>query len=141
MDEVVLRVEMHTLNGTTLVTVVGEVDAASLLTLQAPLDELSLERHILVDTSGVRFMDSSGLKVILAQRMRMVESGGSIYIRNPSPCVQRLIEVTGLDDVLYEPQVAASPETSEVEAAIVAGGQIVGTSPAGEPLVEGPNSK
>jgi|GEM_PF-5354174 len=40
-----------------------------MLALHACFDELSLERRIVVDMSGVRFMDSSGLKVILAQQM------------------------------------------------------------------------
>jgi anti-sigma B factor antagonist len=102
MDDT-LRVELRNLNGTALIVVIGEVDTDSILVLQASLDQLSLERHVLVDMSGVRFMDSSGLKVILAQRMRMIENSGSIYICNPSPAVQRLVEVTGLDDILYAP--------------------------------------
>ena len=110
MDDVLLddivRVEVQNLNGTALLTVIGVVDAASLLALQAALDDVSLERHILVDLSGVRFMDSSGLKVILAQRARMVESGGSIHLRDPSPAVRLLVDVTGLAHVLYEPEVA-----------------------------------
>jgi anti-anti-sigma factor len=102
MDDGVLRVEVSHLNGTTHLAVIGELDANSTLALQAPLYELSLERHILVDMAGVGFIDSSGLKVLLAQRMRMVESDGSIYICNPSEAVRRLIETTGLTDVLLE---------------------------------------
>jgi anti-sigma B factor antagonist len=103
MDDV-LSVEVQSHDGSTLVTAVGEVDADSMRVLEAPLEEVSLERTVLVDMSGVRFMDSSGLKVILAQRMRMIESGGSIHICNPSPAVRRLVEVTGLNHVLYEPE-------------------------------------
>ena len=111
MDDVLL-VEVQSHDGTTLVTAVGEVDADSMLLLQAPLEKLSLERQILLDMSGVRFMDSSGLKVILAQRMRMIESGGSIHICNPSSAVRRLVEVTGLNHVLYQPWEAVSPSLS-----------------------------
>ncbi|MEY2401208.1 MAG: anti-sigma factor antagonist [Ilumatobacteraceae bacterium] len=102
--EDVLRVDISHLNGTTFVTVTGELDANSTLALQAPLCELSLERHILVDMAGVGFIDSSGLKVLLAQRIRMSESDGSIHIRNPSEAVRRLIETTGLTDILLEPK-------------------------------------
>jgi anti-sigma B factor antagonist len=99
----VLHVDVQSLNGSTLIAVVGEVDIDSMPELQATLDELSIERQILVDLSGVLFMDSSGLNVLLRQRTRMTEKGGSIYICNPSPAVQRLVEITGLDDVLYAP--------------------------------------
>ena len=78
-----------------MVTVTGEIDADSMLALQAPLSELSLDSQIFLDMSGVRFMDSSGLKVILNQRMRMTEPGGSIHIRQASSAVQRLLEVSG----------------------------------------------
>ena len=114
MDDI-LRVEVQSLNGSTLVTVIGEVDACSMLALKAPLDELSLERRIFVDMSRVRFMDSSGLQVILTQRMRMIEHGGSIYICRPSSAVARLVKVAGLDRVLYPPDEVVLP-ASYVEA-------------------------
>jgi anti-anti-sigma factor len=90
-----LRVEVTHADRITVVTVTGEIDADSMHALQAPLSELGLESHIFLDMSGVRFMDSSGLKVILAQRIRMTEPGGSIRIRHASSAVQRLLEVSG----------------------------------------------
>ena len=110
MDDL-LRVEVQDLNEGVLITVVGEVDAASVGALEAPLDGAGLERDILVDMAGVRFMDSSGLKVILEQRMRMADRGGSIHVRNPSPAVQLLLDTTNLDHVLYESD-ATSAESS-----------------------------
>jgi anti-anti-sigma factor len=102
MDAGVLRVELSPRDNATLVIVHGDIDAHSRLALQAPLYELSLEHRILVDMAGVGFMDSSGLHVLLAQRMRMGEAGGSIYICNPSNAVRRLIETTGLTDIFFE---------------------------------------
>ncbi len=102
MNDQALRVEVTSTDRITVVTVTGELDADSMLALQAPLSELSLESHIVLDMSGVRFMDSSGLKVILAQRIRMTEPGGSIHIRQASSSVQRVLEVSGLADLLQE---------------------------------------
>ena len=102
MDNEHLRVEVTEADCITLVTVIGEIDADSMVALQAPLSELSLESHILLDMSGVRFMDSSGLKVILTQRLRMTEPGGSVHIRHASPAVHRVVEVCGLTDLLRE---------------------------------------
>ncbi len=103
MNDEALRVEVTLTDRTTVVTVAGEIDADSMLALQAPLHDLGLESHIVVDMSGVRFMDSSGLKVILTQRNRMTETGGSLRIRHPSPAVRRVLDVSGLTDVLFEP--------------------------------------
>ena len=103
MDDEALCVEVTYADRITVVTVTGEIDADSMLALQAPLSELSPRSHILLDMSGVRFMDSSGLKVILTQRIKMIETGGSIHIRHASPAVQRVVQVSGLTDILREP--------------------------------------
>ena len=101
-DDAGLRVEVSHAARITVLTVTGEIDADSMVALQAPLSELSLESHIVLDMSGVRFMDSSGLKVILEQRIRMTEPGGSIHIRHSSSAVQRVLEVSGLTHLLQE---------------------------------------
>ena len=105
MQDDVLRVDVSYVDEMTMVEVHGEIDADSVLTLRAPLEQLSLERRVLVDMAGVGFMDSSGLHVLLAQSMRMSEAGGSIHIRNPSRAVRRVVETTGLCDVLFETEV------------------------------------
>ncbi len=100
MDDEVLRVEVTYADRTTMVIVTGEVDAHSMLALQAPLSELSPHSHILLDMSGVTFMDCRGLRVILTQRIKMTEAGGSIHIHHPSGAVQRVTQICGLTDIL-----------------------------------------
>ena len=102
MDDEALRVEVTDADRITMVVVTGEIDADSMLALQAPLSELSPHSHILLDMSGVRFMDCRGLRVILTQRIKMTEAGGSIHIHHASPAVQRLMQVSGLTDILRE---------------------------------------
>ncbi len=98
----VLRVGVSHVDGMVRVTVHGEVDANSALALRAPLDQLDSERRICVDVAGVHFMDSTGINVLLTQRMRMLESGGSIHICNPSADARRIVEITGLCEVFFE---------------------------------------
>ena len=102
MDDEVLRVEVTDADRITVVIVTGEIDADSMLALQAPLSELSPQSHILLDMSAVRFMDCRGLRVILTQRIKMTEAGGSIHIRHASPAVKRLLQVSGLTDILRD---------------------------------------
>jgi anti-sigma B factor antagonist len=103
MDDEVIRVEVNYGDRNIVVIVTGEIDADSMLALQARLSELSLQSHILLDMSGVTFMDCRGLRVILAQRIKMTEAGGSIHIHLASRAVQRLMQVSGLTDILREP--------------------------------------
>jgi len=103
MDDEAIRVEVNYGDRNIVVIVTGEIDADSMLALQAPLSELSLQSHILLDMSGVTFMDCRGLRVILTQRIKMTEAGGSIHIHFASPAVQRLMQVSGLTDILCEP--------------------------------------
>ena len=106
MDEEVLRVEVTYADRITTVIVTGEIDFDSMLALQAPLSELSPQSHILLDMSGVGFMDCRGLRVILAQRVKMTEAGGSIEILHASPAVQRVMQLTGLTDIFGESDTA-----------------------------------
>ena len=102
MDDQVLRVDVTDADRITVVIVTGEIDAHSMFALQAPLAELSPQSHILLDMSGVPFMDCSGLRVILGQRIKMTEAGGSIRIHHASPAVQRIMQISGLTDLLRE---------------------------------------
>jgi anti-sigma B factor antagonist len=111
MHDDVLRVDVSHVDGMTLVTAHGEIDANSALTLRALLDQLGLERRVLLDMAGVEFMDSSGLHVLLTQGMRMSETGGAIHICNPSRAVRRVVETTALCEVLFEPE--ALPDARE----------------------------
>ena len=94
MDDQVLHVEVTYADRITVVVVTGEIDADSVIALQTPLSELSPQSHIRVDMSGVRFMDCRGLSVIVSQRIKMTEAGGSIHIRHASPAVLRIVQIT-----------------------------------------------
>jgi anti-sigma B factor antagonist len=102
VDDEVLSVEVTDADRVTVVVVTGEIDAGSMPALQVPLSELSLHSHIRLDMSGVRFMDCRGLRVILTQRIKMTEAGGSVHIRHASPAVLRVVQLAGLTDILYE---------------------------------------
>ena len=47
--------------------------------------------------SGVEFMDSSGLGLIMGRYELMRELGGGVTVRDPAPCVDRMLKLTGFD--------------------------------------------
>jgi anti-sigma B factor antagonist len=53
---------------------------------------------IVLDLSGLQFIDSSGLRVLISAHRELAERGGSLALRSPSETAQRLLEITGLVD-------------------------------------------
>ncbi|MEU0743008.1 STAS domain-containing protein [Streptomyces sp. NPDC006134] len=53
-------------------------------------------RHFLLDLSAVPFMDSSGMNIILRVYQEVREIPGSVHIINPTPAVQRILDLTGV---------------------------------------------
>jgi anti-sigma B factor antagonist len=86
-----------------VVWVRGELDVASAPRLrEAMLDALAGRDDafvITLDMSGIEFLDSTGLGVLVAVLKRMRFVGGDLVIRAPSRSVRKLFGLTGLDKV------------------------------------------
>ena len=86
----------------TLVTVAGECD---LHTGRQLRDVLTSEvsrgvRRLIVDLSGLGFMDSTGMQVLLSVRAVLTVRGGTVALVSPQPVVARILELTGADQVI-----------------------------------------
>ena len=57
-------------------------------------------RTITVDTSALEFIDSSGLMALIRARDAAVESGVGFQVRDPSPALRRIAELSGLEELL-----------------------------------------
>ena len=80
----------------------GEIDfdSAEVLAvrLRALIDHGALV--VVLDATHVTFLDSSGLRVIVAAANRFRAQGGQLFIEGMSGAVQRVLEITGLLDHL-----------------------------------------
>ncbi|MFD6160924.1 STAS domain-containing protein [Nocardia sp. NPDC060256] len=94
-----LQVQLNWVDSAAILTVGGEVDAASAPQLQSGIeDALGAEPALLVvDLSGVRFFGSAGLSVLLFAVEAAAKDGLRVVA---SAQVRRPIEVTGLDGIL-----------------------------------------
>ena len=91
---------------TTRVAVVGEVDLATALVLRDRLLNVLHEqtRAVLdVDLAGVTFLDCIGISALVAARNAAVQTGRQMRVTHPQPIVRRVLEMTGLLDVLTAP--------------------------------------
>lgn len=89
-----------------VVAVAGEVDleTASQLNDHALAALRDVSPHVVLDVSGVTFMDSTGLKVMVSIARRAGAASGSFAVVGSSRTVLRLLSLTGLDEAfpLYE---------------------------------------
>jgi anti-anti-sigma factor len=85
----------------------GEIDLAATDELRRRFEAVVTPgRHLVVDLSGVSFMDSSGIEALCVARRRALREGGSVSLRGPNPVVLRTLEITGVD-ALFEIDLAA----------------------------------
>ena len=82
-----------------VVSVGGEVDldTASQLNDHALDAVREVSPHVVLDLSGVTFMDSTGLKVMLSIQRRATLAGGSFAVACPGRPVRKILALTGLD--------------------------------------------
>ena len=86
-----------------LVSVSGELDLYSSERLQQAIDEARSvgADMVLVDLSGVAFIDSTALGVIVQESKRLEGRGLSLILVTNDPRTLRVLEVTGLDRTLH----------------------------------------
>ncbi len=81
-----------------VISVDGELDLSNVDRLGTAIsDSLGPEsKNLTLEVSGLRFMDSSGIALLVRTQARV----GSLTLREPSAVIRRLIEATGLVDIL-----------------------------------------
>lgn len=90
-------------SGTDVVlAVVGELDLSAAAAWDASVDEAlgQMPSQITIDLGGTTFVDSSGLRLLLTLRQTTGEREIAFRIANISHAVARLLEVTGLTDLV-----------------------------------------
>ena len=82
------------------VVLAGEIDHHTarqiMQTLAAKVDHY-LPIQCILDYKDVTFMDSSGVAIVIFMLRRMRELGGDVTVRDPAPCVDRMLRLTGFD--------------------------------------------
>lgn len=92
-------IDVHTdPSGAAIVTVSGDLDISNADALEATVASTVARRpeRLVFDLTRLRFMDSAGIAVLLGAAANVE----SVHIRNPTPAVRRVVELTGLTQVL-----------------------------------------
>ena len=81
----------------------GDVDHHSAVAIRSGIDTLLYRvrpRRLYLDLSGVDFMDSSGLGLIMGRYALMKEIGGDVIVAEPTAGVERVLKLAGLERVV-----------------------------------------
>jgi anti-sigma B factor antagonist len=97
-DETYCAADVYRENGTAVIRLSGELDMVSVERVRAVIDEaLANENERLVfDVSELEFMDSSGIALLISVTRKVP----AVEVRNPTAIVRRIIELTGLEEIL-----------------------------------------
>ena len=77
----------------------GEIDHHAARDMMAQLDEAIAERlpaRLVLDLSGVTFMDSSGIAVLLRARRQMSHTGGAVTVTAIPDQARRVLDAAGV---------------------------------------------
>ena len=84
--------------GVRTLVVAGEIDLATAPAFRRQLDALINDAHspAFVDLTGVTFLDSSGLSVLVHARRALAAGDVELVLLNPSRLVRKVLEVSGI---------------------------------------------
>ncbi len=96
-----LRLDVGKRNGWAVLTAEGEIDIATAPRLREQLIGMVNDgaNQIVVDLSGVDFIDSTGLGVLIGALKRVRTNDGDLALVCSEPRVLKIFEITGLLNV------------------------------------------
>ena len=125
MERDAFAVSMEGMDDGATIVVEGDVDIATVPRLRDALDQAleSSPTRVLIDLSGVEFVDSSGLRFLLRANQQAQRGGWSLVVRRPAESAMRAFEFAGADKWLTfasEGSEPPAPAQADADHAIVA---------------------
>lgn len=79
----------------------GDLDAANAAQLRASFTVLAQPAPVVIDLSGVPFLDSAGLGALVGGVRRVREAGGSVTVCAGRRSISRVLRTVGFDRVAH----------------------------------------
>lgn len=99
-------------NGILIAHIKGELDHHTAAPIRKGIDR-SMKVYecndLILDFSGVEFMDSSGIGIALGRYKKLAKSGGKLCIAGCSPYIETILEMAGVFSIIpKEPDVQSA---------------------------------
>lgn len=95
-----LEIEQENVDGCALIRPKGELDAFTVGVFRDALAQLTADAKVVIDLSGVPFIDSAGLGALIGSIRRTRELGGDVAVACSRQTLVRLLETTGFDRIV-----------------------------------------
>jgi anti-sigma B factor antagonist len=105
-------------DGYTICRPAGELDAFTVHQFRQALAEMASSRHLVIDLSGVPFVDSAGLGALIGGIRRVREMGGTVVVACSRRTLASLLHTTGIDRIVT---VTATVEEAAATLSIASG--------------------
>lgn len=97
-----MAIELLTKEQTLIAMLKGEIDHHSARPMREEIDnkiEQYQPKTLVLDFSGVTFMDSSGIGLIMGRHRLIQILGGKLVIQNPPSHIQRVMRISGMERI------------------------------------------
>ena len=98
-----MNIKYRNYNNVLYVMLDGELDEHTAKETSKTLDDVfmsTLSKQIILDLSEMKFMDSTGIGVLIGRYKKMKNRGVSIFISNPSYHAEKIFKLTGLYEIM-----------------------------------------
>lgn len=101
MDEIRLETRTRTNTGLPVIEVAGEIDLYTAPMFKQALNQTIEDgnKNILVNMTGVSYMDSSGFGTLLGVTKRVRPDGGSVNLIGCNDAIARMLKITRLNTI------------------------------------------
>ena len=114
-----MRQSRHTSRTATIITIEGKMNTVSAPETRAQLGTVVMDggARLVLDLSGVTYVDSTALSVLVSTLKLARKEGGDLVLLGPTPPVRSLLEVTRLDRIfhIFEDEESATAVFEEEE--------------------------
>ena len=100
-----MKIEHTNKSDNLYVKLFGELDEHSSAYARITLDMLFDEKNVksvYIDMSGLDFMDSTGIGVLIGRYKRLKPRGIPIFIQSPPPTVDRVLKLSGIYNIMVK---------------------------------------
>ena len=97
-DQAYCAAEVSREDGAAVIRLSGELDMVSVESVRSVIEAALAARseRLVFEVSGLEFMDSPGIALLIS----MTRKVKTVEVRNPNAIVRRIIELTGLTEIL-----------------------------------------
>lgn len=81
----------------------GEIDHHNAVAIRSDMDKIIVmqkPQKLCLDLSGIDFMDSSGLGLIMGRYTLMKKLGGVTVLKNPAPRVLKILKLSAIERII-----------------------------------------